>query len=175
MTDWIKKFKTDKKFRRTIGIIILFIIFMNYKGQPQATQEFCNQFNQGGYGLDSCIDSGCVGLVVDSNVPGGECLADLLGWEFAYCTNTATSNFVAKSDSVANSICGVNKIAVKTGNFCLKNIYKCIDMSEDEQCDESWQKSLAKLMPFEFAGGWGCEGKAYAVLGFIAFAIMMVI
>ena len=149
---------------------------MNYRGQSQAvSEEYCNQF--GNTQMNECIYAGCAADTF--NMPQwtfiGELECLLRFGEVAQCTASPDGYFIANSIYHAQTLCGDTKMAIESESFCFKQMYRCITPPPGNECKESWQSGLSKMIPFDFAQGWGCETKAYLAIGVIIFAVMMVL
>ena len=182
----IDKIKKDKSFRRNIGIVILFIIFMNYKGQSQAvTEEYCNSLAPNGIFSTTTAYNACKGTpgcYVWARNSGNWLLGldDILACIGKLISTPVMDGCTAGAEN-GQYIVGVSDVGCKSGysieqgHLCGDKMYQCMAAPPGLECEESWQSGFAKLMPFDFARGWGCAGKAYAVIGIAIFAVMMVL
>ena len=179
-----KRFKKDKKFRNSVIVVGVILLFLFNTGGPQTqavSQATCNQFNHIG-DLNECVDAGCAADV--PNLPSlfglplelHECL---LKWsEIAFtCSSTApSSEFLADSRSAATSLCGDGKKALESETYCYEKTYVCIDVPEGEECS-GWQKPFAGFLDSVWKTNEvdSCSAKAYIVIGAVGTILLAVI
>jgi len=134
---------------------------------PQTT---CDNFNTALLTTDTtaCVGAGCAVVAPDIVILSGlECLSSFLWGAGLFCTNNPVGReFMAEDISQANDLCGNNKKAIKSGTFCFRQLYSCVDIPPGSEC-KNWEKPFADIIdgiwkknPFD-----DCTTKSYIVIG----------